>query len=258
MATVTLDFDAGHIGEPLEPDIDDLGTINVVVAKRRNSGEATDSDIDGPLGTDAIGTYRSQVDVNPEFDDDLPQHAHYWLVLGTDPDPRYPQIVVDLDANPDLASDVSAIDIGDLVALQSLPSDLGQPTAETLSLGYREVIGSHRRIITFNTRQGAILNNVGFLDGDAVACLDTETAHCSAMTAEARTFNVATDSGPVFTTTPPTGAQIIVNDREVMTVTAISGSSSPQTFTVTRDPVQRVAHANGASVKVYRPIRLTL
>jgi hypothetical protein len=259
MASVTLDFDAGQIAEPLEPDIDDLGRVNVVVAKRRNGSEVTASDTDGPLGTDAIGTYRSRVDVNPETDDVLPQHASYHLILGTDPDPRYPEVSVELTGQDSgFIADVSAIDIGDLISLQNIPPELGQAAVDLLARGYTETIGSHRRVIAFNTRPGGILTNVGQLDGGASACLQTAGAHCSDITAEARTFNVATDSGPVFTTSPPAGAQIVVNDREVMTVTAISGASSPQTFTVIRDPDQRVAHAAGSSVKVYRPLRLTL
>lgn len=259
MAAITLNFDAGHIGVPLEPDIDDLGRINLVVAARRNGSQATDVDSAGSLGTAAIGTYRSQVDINPQLDAALAQHAHYHLVLGTDPDPRYPQVVVDLDANPSLATSVSVIDIGDLLTLQSLPADMGQPNADLLALGYTEVIGSHRRVITFNTTQGGILTHVGVLDGDATACLQTAGAQLNAsITAEQVSFAVATTSGPVFTTTPPAGAQIIVGGREVMTVTAVSGATSPQTFTVTRDPDQRVAHSSAASVRVYRPLRLTL
>lgn len=258
MASVTLDFDAGHIGEPLDPDLDDRGRANVVIASS-GSGEAVASDDDGPLGTTAIGTYRTKVDVNPECVSDLRQHANYHLALGTDPDPRYPQVTVDLDANPDLAEDVSAIDVGDLISLESLPEDLGQPTAELLALGYTEVIGSHRRVITFNTRQGAILTHVGMLDGDAEACLQTAGAELdTAITAEQVSFAVATTSGSRFTNSPPTGAKIIVGGREVMTVTAITGGSSPQTFTVTRDPDQRMAHADASEVKVYRALRLAL
>lgn len=259
MASVTFDFGAGHIGDPLEPDLDDLGRANIVIASRRNGSDATQSDTTGPLGTATIGAYRSQVDVNPESDADLPQHAHYHLVLGTDPDPRYPTVIVDLDANPDLATEVSVIDIGDLVTLQQLPADLGQPTSELLAQGYTEVIGSHRRVITFNTRKGGILTHVGVLDGDATACLQTAGAELdAAITAEQVSFAVAITSGPLFTTSPPTGAKIVVRDREVMTVIAVSGGSSPQTFTVTRDPDQRMTHPDAASVKVYRPLRLTL
>lgn len=259
MASLTLDFEQGQIADSLEPDIDDLGRINVVTVSRRKGSQAVNSDHTGPLGTDSIGTYRSQVDVNTMTDGVLRYHASYYVVLGTDPDPRYPQVVVDLDANPDMAEDVSAIDIGDLIHLENLPSELGRSTADLLVSGYTEVIGSHRRLITFNTRPGAILTHVGVLDGDQTACLQTSGAELdTAITAEQLSFAIATTSGPIFTTSPPTGAQILIGGREVMTVTAVSGGSSPQTFTVTRDPDQRMAHADASSVRIYRPLRLTL
>lgn len=259
MASITLNFEDGQIAPDLEPDIDDFGRTNVVTAARRNGGQATVSDDTGSLGTAAIGAYKTQVDINPDSDDALPQHAHFHLILGTDPDPRYPQVVVDLDANPDLVDGIANVDIGDVIGLEGIPADLGQPDALLLVNGYTEVIGSHRRTITFNTRPGAILTTVGFLDGDANACLQTAGAQLdAAITAEQVSFAVATTSGPIFTTSPPSGAQIIVNDREIMTVTSIAGGASPQTFVVTRDPDQRVAHDDASSVSVYRPLRLTL
>lgn len=257
---VTLDFEGGQVVDPLEPDIDDLGRINVVVASRRNGGSAIARDENGALGTATIGAYESKVDINPESDTALPYHAAYHLTLGTDPDPRYAQVTVDLtEQDATFITEVSAVDIGDLLELQNLPEDLGQPTAELLVLGYTEVVGTHTRRITFNTRPGGILTNVGQLDGDGAACLQTSGAQLSSsITAEQVSFSVATTSGPIFTTSPPTGAKIVVADREVMTVTAISGSSSPQTFTVTRDPEMRMAHASAASVRVYQPLRLVL
>lgn len=473
MASITLDFEAGQIAPDLEPDLDDLGRINTVVVARHNGSQFTDTDTSGPLGTTTIGVYRSQVDINPESDSVLPQHAHYHLVLGTDPDPRYPQVTVQLTARPaaagpyvsdsfddrtatnawdepevgegtwavtptaaqfdvtdgqglvavnavntdfyaligkaanvdltasfstdalalggdqrayliaryidsnnfyragvnigtsqvmtlfitklvggattaltnfvtpvehaadrrymlrfqangttlraklwpetsrepvawmatttdasltasgsfgtrcflestntnplpvifawdnfeavdptaerNLVAEAAAIDVGDLIRLENIPQDLGQPTADLLCLGYTEVIGNDTRTITFNTRPGAILTNVGQLDDDYTSCLQTSGAELdAAITAEQVSFAVATTSGPVFTTSPPTGAQILVGGREVMTVTAVSGGSSPQTFTVTRDPDQRMAHADASEVRVYRPLRLIL
>src|SRR5688572_27126907 len=115
MATVTLDFEGQQIAEPLEPDIDDLGRTNVVIAARRNGSQATESDDTGPLGTATIGTYRTQVDINPSTDDVLPLHAGYHLALGTDPDPRYPIVPVELsEQDSGFIAEVAAIDVGDL------------------------------------------------------------------------------------------------------------------------------------------------
>jgi len=222
---VTLTWGAGHIGEPLLPVIDDSVRKNVVVAKRRNGSEFTDSDTTGPKGTAAIGAYKLPVDINPATDDVLPLHAHYHLVLGTDPDPRYPKVVVDLDANPGLKAAVTAANVGSLVALQGIPPELGQPDAEILILGYTEVIGSHRRVITLNSRPGGILSHVGKLDGGASACLQTPGAQlANSITDVQASATVATTSGPLFTTSPPAGAAIIIRDLEIATVTGIASA----------------------------------
>ena len=258
MASITLDFLAAHIKEPLDPDIDDLGRSNVITAKGPGGEETTVSLDTGPLGTASIGRNPKDVNANPLSDDMLVQIASNRLALATEPGPRYPTITVNLDAHPGLTAVVAALDVGDRLSLQSLPPELGRPTADTLVLGYTETIGTHSRVFAFNSDRGEILSHVGVLDGDASACLQTSGAQLGGSITDSQTsFTVATTSGPVFTTSPPAGAKIIVNGRDVMTVNSISGASSPQTFTVTRDPATAQAHASGASVRVYHPLRLT-
>lgn len=225
MASVTLNFRAGQVAEPLEPDIDDLGRNNVVKAKRRNGAEVVASLDTGPLGTAAIGRNPKDVDVNPASDADLPQHAAYHLALATQPGPRFPTITVNLDANPQLVSAVAALDIGDRLSLRTIPPELGRPEADTLALGYQEVIGSHSRTFAFNTDRGGILFNVGVLDGGATACLQTSGAQLGTAITDTQTgFPVFTSAGPVFTLTPPVGARIIVRDREVMPVASVASA----------------------------------
>lgn len=225
MASVTLEFLAGQIAEPLDPDIDDLGRANVVTAKRRNGGEATVSEPAGPLGTVAVGPVPKVVDTNPASDADLSQHAAYHLALATEPGPRYPTIEVNLDANPALTAEVAALDIGDRLSLRSIPPELGQPSSDTLILGYTEVIGTHSRSFTFNSTRGGILFHVGRLDGDGGACLQTAGAQLdSAITDEQTAFAVYTTVPPLFTTSPPAGAKVTVRDREVMPVAGVASS----------------------------------
>lgn len=227
----TLDFDVGEIADPLEPDIDDFGRINTVIAKRRNSDQVIDSDTDGPLGTAAIGEYQTQVNVNPELVSELPQHARYHLIINTDPAPRYPTVIADFDAAPARAAEFAAVDVGGILGLQSIPEDLGEPTADVLVPGYTEVIGSHRRTIAFNGLRGGILTHVGQLDANGG--LQTSGAQLGgAVGSEQTSFNVTTTTGPVFTSSPPAGAQIIVRDREVMTVTGINALNDTFTRTV--------------------------
>lgn len=227
MASVTLDFRAGQIAEPLEPDIDDLGRNNVVKAKRRNGAEATATLDTGPLGTAAIGRNPKDLDVNPASDLDLPQHAAHQLALATQPGPRFPTITVNLDANPQLVSAVAALDVGGRLSLQSIPPELGRPDADTLALGYQETIGTHSRVFTFNSTRGGILFHVGVLNGGATACLQTSGAQLAAAISDVQTaFLVFTATGPVFTLTPPAGARIIVRDREVMPVVGVASAET--------------------------------
>lgn len=223
MASITLDFRAGQVAEPLEPDIDDLGRANVITAKRRNGDSVTASLDTGPRGTVAIGRNPKDVDVNPSTDAALALHAAHHLALATEPGPRYPTITVNLNANPTLVAAVAALDVGDRASLARIPPELGWPDADTLILGYQETIGTHSREFAFNTARGGILTHVGKLDGGAAACLQTAGAQLdSAIATEQTNFNVFTTSGPLFTTNPPTGARVIVDDRDVMTVSTIS------------------------------------
>lgn len=71
----------------------------------------------------------------------------------------------------------------------------------------------------------------------------------------ATTLSVATDRGPRWVDSARQPSEFpfrIQVDGEVMTVTAISGSSSPQTFTVTRSAGSR-AHDSGAPVCLAEP-----
>lgn len=229
MTGVTLHF--GQCQEPLAPDIDHVGRTNVVTVQSASGATFVDADVDGPLGTAAIGPNPKKFDVNPASDDALPSRAHYELVLATEQTPRYPRIEPNLNGHPGITAAVAALDVGDRLSLEGIPPEFGRPTADSLVMGYTEVIGEHSRSIGFNTARGGILSHVGVLDGDGRACLQTSGAElAAAITAEQASFNVATTSGPRFTTSPPAGAGILVREREVMAVSAIS-SAGVDTFT---------------------------
>lgn len=177
MAVLELDFAAAEVGVPLEPDIDDFGVFNDVTAKRRSGSSATVVDEDGPLGVDAIGRKKTRVDVNPESDADLPNHAGWHLALNTIEDARFPQVTVDLDAVPSLAAAVSAVDVGDLIRISNLPDDLVPDLAELVILGYIETVPSHRRLITFNTLPATVYQQVGVYGTDPDVVSRYDSAH---------------------------------------------------------------------------------
>jgi len=75
----------------------------------------------------------------------------------------------------------------------------------------------------------------------------------AAIDSSATSLSVATTVGPVWTSAD--GSFDIVIGGERMTVTAVAGGSSPQTFTVTRSVnLVTKAHAAGAAVELADPI----
>jgi hypothetical protein len=152
-----LDWSAGEVALPFRPVLDDQGTRNDVTAKRRNGSSARAVQETGPRNVQApaddpqgVGRYKTDVDVNPDGDVDLPNLASWYLHLGTIDEVRYPQVTVDVDAAPALAAAAGAVDIGDRITIANLPADLDPNLVSLLVVGSTEDIGSHRRTITFN------------------------------------------------------------------------------------------------------------
>lgn len=154
-ASLALDEDADEVAPPLAPDLDDLLTRNEVIAARPDGSSSRAVDQDGPLGVDTIGRAKQQVDVNPQHDLLLANHAGWWLHKGTTQAPRFPRVTVDLDAAPSLADTASAVDGDDRITLDNVDVTVAPPDlVDLLVVGYTETIGTHRRLITYNCVPG--------------------------------------------------------------------------------------------------------
>lgn len=150
-AALELDYAATEVAPNLEPTEDDQNTANDVVANRRGGGEVRLIRTSGPMGVDEVGRYDVSTSPNVAGDGNLLVNQARWrLHLGTVDEPRYPQIVVDLDANPELASAAGGLDVGDRIIILNPPDWLPPELISQLILGYTETIESHRRKITFN------------------------------------------------------------------------------------------------------------
>jgi hypothetical protein len=259
-----LDFDGGEIAPPIEPDIDDQNVRNDVTVANRDGTSARAIQQTGPLNVqaptddpDGVGRYDSQYDVNVDFDHEpmLAQIAGWQLHLGTDTTTRYPSVTVDLDAAPSLVPNVDRLDIGDVTSIDNLEADL----VSQLVPGYGETIGSHRRMWTANCTP-ANPWQVAVLDSDTLGRLDTAGSELTSNIANnATSISVTITTGPLWATDSGEMPFDIKVGGEVMTVTAISGASSPQTFTVTRSTNGVVkAHSAGAAVNVASPVVIGL
>jgi hypothetical protein len=152
-AALTLDYSGEQIAPGLAPVLDDLGVHNDITASRRDGGSYRVEKTSGSLNVndpaddpEGVGRYPHQLSVNPVSDDALPLNAGWALNLGTHDEPRWPTVTVDLDAAPDLADDVNALNPGDLVEITNMRPD----TVRLMVRRIEETVGTHRRLVTLS------------------------------------------------------------------------------------------------------------
>ena len=195
------------------------------------------------------GTYDGSDSLNVYSASDLPSLASWIVHVGTVDEPRYPGVVLDL-SNRTLASLFYAIlglELGQRLTISSPPPQLGPDTISLLAAQLSEELWGDTLVITMAAvpsrpylvaREGA---STGRADSDA------STLHAG-ITSSATSVQVDTAAGSPLWDTTASGFDIGVAG-ERMTVTAISGSSSPQSFTVTRS-VNGVVKAQAAGAPV--------
>lgn len=265
-AALALDYTVKGLTTPLEPIEDDTGTRNDITISRPAGSSARLTLDTGTLSTQApplgVGRYATSESRNVHSDDQL-QHLAGWLLhLGTVDEARYPAVTVNLTANAALIGPACSVDLGDLITIANLPPWLPPDLVSLMCQGYTETLAWADWQITYNCTPGGPWT-VGTLDTPARGQLMTTGSTLAAgVNATATTLSVATTSGPLWTTTASRPADFPFKIRiggEVMTVTAITGTSSPQSFTVTRSTNGVVkAQANGAAVQVAVPFTLAL
>lgn len=257
-AAVTLSFAAGHLAPPLEPVDDDQTTRNDVFAQRREGGSYRATKLSGPLSVlnppNGVGRYKDEQQVNVQTDGKLPEVAGWLLHLGTVDEARYPRVVVNLAATPGLAAALLAVDIGDRIVLTDLDAVNIRDDVSLIVLGYSETIDTVHHLIEFNCVPASPYD-VAELDlaESRIDPGDASTLN-AALTATTTSMGVASTVGTLWTTDAGQMPIPIMVGGEEMSVTAISGVVSPQTFTVVRsmNGVSK-AHSSGALVHLKRP-----
>lgn len=243
---LTLDWTGGQVAEPFAPTVDDDGIFNQVTVKKATGGEVTVSRTVGPLNTaaptvdpDGIGVVSTSIDANPALDADLTRVAGWALHQSTIDEPRFESITVDLDApdiDPGTADDAAAVDVADLVDVFGLPYPVRQEVLATT-----EVVSGYgaRRRITFTTRTASGWSTP-WVDGGTIIGHDAATVDADFTAGTDTALTVATGGGRALWATGATDMDVIAAGVRLH-VTAITGGSSPQTFTVDQQPVNDVA-----------------
>ncbi|MFJ2200848.1 hypothetical protein [Streptomyces violaceusniger] len=254
----------GHISPPFKPSDDDQYLRNEITVTRRDGTSAVDSLDVGPLSTQAppsgVGRYQDSKDINFYTDDQPAQMASWLVYMGTWDEARYPTVHVDLSAGVSLTDDATAVDVGDRVTISNPPAWLPPDLIDLLTQGYTEVIGLYDWDITFNCTPGGPWSHIA-----QVGASRADTAGSTlntAVSATSTSLSIATGSGPVWVdsaTYPSDFPFDVLMAGERMTVTAISGLTSPQTFTVVRS-VNGVSKAQsaGAAIRLFAPSYVAL
>ncbi|WP_431895878.1 hypothetical protein [Micromonospora haikouensis] len=247
-ATLALTYGAdGEVAPPMEPTDDDRYVRNDVTASRSGGASARAEVDEGPLSVlpppDGVGRYDTSVTVNVETDQQLPSQASWRAHLGTWDEARHPVVRVNLASlagagKTSLMEAAAAVDCGNRMTIASLPAFLPPGPVDQHCEGYTETLAQYvwdLRLVCSPAGPWRV-----FVIGDQVlGRLDTSGSELALAAGEADTsLVVATDAGKrrwITTAERPGDFPFHVQlGGEVVEVTAISGTSSPQTFTVVR------------------------
>jgi hypothetical protein len=275
-SSLVLDYAQHQLTGALDPVDDDAYTRNDVTAQRINGSfaQAVDSDPLDPLSTLAppqgVGDYQTTYSLSIGSDNDLPDHAGWRLHLGTVNEPRYPTIRLNLrhpqfTGNVDLMNQALGLDIGDLVVIKNPPAGRGSPDDIRLIVqGYSETLGIFEHDMVLNCSPESPYR-VAMLEDLVLGRADTDGSTLAAPypLGTETTLLVATTGiqpqSPLWTTAGGDFPFDVIAGGERMTVTNITGASSPQTFTVTRSVNSVVkSQTQGTDVRLYQPMVLSL
>ncbi|MFE9853689.1 hypothetical protein ACFYPN_33585 [Streptomyces sp. NPDC005576] len=247
----------GHVAPPLEPAEDDQRLRNDVTVTRDGGSSGRVEITSGPLSTlppeqGGVGTYDTEVTLSLGSDDQAQQIAGWLAHLGTADEPRYPAVHVMLHAAPALTSSVLGLELGDLLRIDNLPAWLPPEPALLMVRGQTEVLDLYSWDVTFNCGPGRAWS-VGVYDDAVRGRYDTSGSQlAAAATATAPSLSVAFTDGTRWVTTASHPASFPFDalvGGERVTVTGITGTTSPQTWTVTRS-VNGIAKAQAAGTDV--------
>lgn len=243
---LTLDFSKGQLAR-FEPVDDDALNVNDFTASRTGGGTVQHQNVTGPFGINAIGQYENSAKFNTQNDQELPHYANYMLRRGSKfskndaTNYRYPTVPVRLVKSPSLATAVLGTDLLERIDVKNVGTIIPQMENLTLSLhvqGYEETISATNWDVTFNCtpydHQGVAVYATTTGDtGEFVGRFDSDgSTLASTASSGATSLSVSTPSGPVWTTASDDFPFVIEVLDIPVTVTAISGTGTTQTFTV--------------------------
>jgi hypothetical protein len=266
-----LSYVSSHFSDILQPVDDDGGFTNDVTVSRDGGSSARAIITDGPTSISpppaGVGPYQTSVTRNA-IDTRLPSVAGWMALAGSWDAARFPNIPVGMHRTEITGDDSTfagliALELGNTILLDQMPVWLGPDDVPVLVEGYTETLGKFTWDFVFNCITAGPYEAVPILGSDvSPARLDANTNTIGGtMTTVATTVSFVTPTGSArWVNTAAFPAEFpmdIVIAGEVMTLTAITGTTSPQTPTLTRSVNGVVkTHASGELVRLARPLYL--
>lgn len=235
--------------------VDDEALINDATVTRKAGGSARVIDADSIAKK---GLYEATETLNIDVTE-LDNAAEWLLYLGTNSFVRYSEIAPATIIRPDLVAQWVVKNLGDVLSITGLPVQYPSDAIRLLIQGYHETITPTLWEVDINGTLAEPWTLAYVAEGSSIETPTRADASSStfpsAITSIATSLSVGTSSGPLWiqTATNPTEFPLLITfGGEVAQLIAVSGASSPQTFTVVRSINGVIkAHAVGTAVHVY-------
>lgn len=264
----TLDYNSSNIADIRPQDNEQYLANDITVNWPDGTLGARATLESGPLSIedppDGSGEWSMPHTANLETDSQYPNLAGWLLRLGTWDEYRWPLIATELARlDTTTAARVLGLDLGDRLAVQHTLDFLPPEDIEVLLQGYTERIFTSKLGISWNTSP-AKPYDVGVLaetSGDTNPLLGRLGWDSCELDAGVDSDDVTwlVNVTPVDTTAASDFPRNQYVDGELITVTACSGASAPQTWTVTRSVNGVVkSHDAGAQITQANPLILAL
>jgi hypothetical protein len=263
----TLSMTDDHLSPDFLPIDDDQKVRNDVTVTRAAGSSGRVVQTEGPNTPELIGVYDESLELSAYEDARLVYLAGWRVFLGTWDEPRYEQVYMQLSRkpfvdDPDLTAELQKPSVGKVGTVTDLPLYQSPNDVEFMVVGYDLRLGQAQYDIKWN----AVAYGPYKANDLDVGVEDRADAEDSELVSGVNTTNtslsVTATLDPLWITTALYASEFpfdIFVGGERMTVTAISGTSFPQTFTVTRSVNGVVkSHLSGAAVTVADPFYATL
>lgn len=266
---LTLNMNNGQVVNPFDPPLDDQTVRNDITVTREGGSSSRAVREDGPLSTqdppDGIGgSYKDSPTLSLFTDGQTADQATWRLHLGTVDEHRIASLEIELEHNATLQQAVLELEVGDLIRVTNPPAGLPPGPLDLIALGWSDQITPHEWRVTINCAPGSPWT-VGEVAPNAPAAIgasdpnraDTDGSELAAafVAGTATSMSVSVTAGPLWTTAASEFPLHIRAGGVVLNVTAITGATSPQTFTITQTPVNGITKtiATGTDVRLAQP-----